>query len=295
MREENNTDDENNSEGDLYDEEEEHYPHDDEINPHAELTDGFDSQDDLNPEADNKKNIDFSKINFTKSDEDRINPVNSQLAETLIKSWQSEKSLESMKKLYEKYKCPENCLIMPPKVNPELWKLLNSWQRKSDVKFSTIQKSLKKVLNASISVLQECQKETVDFQQIAQITTDMAALLGHSSHELSLKRRVFIRSVINTEFKDLCSTSHPVTENLFGDDLPKVGKELKLTNTLGNKFSRKNYNNGNKNYDRKFNRYRPYNNTRKNSFLGQGRGTSHNVNGKRTQEARDSRKIKYGK
>ena len=52
----------------------------------------------------------------------------------------------------------------------------------------------------------------------------------------SLRRRVFIRSVkINSEFKDLCSSSQAVTEFLFGDNLLQVAKELNLTNKLGSR------------------------------------------------------------
>ena len=40
-----------------------------------------------------------------------------------------------MKSIFEKYKSPENCVFVPPKVNLQLWKLLSSWQRKSDIKF----------------------------------------------------------------------------------------------------------------------------------------------------------------
>ena len=40
-----------------------------------------------------------------------------------------------MKSICEKYKSPENCVFVPPKVNLELWKLLSSWQRKGDIKF----------------------------------------------------------------------------------------------------------------------------------------------------------------
>ena len=56
-----------------------------------------------------------------------------------------------MKSIFEKYKSPENCVFLPPKVNLELWKLLSSWKRKCDIKFMSIQKSLVRTINASIS------------------------------------------------------------------------------------------------------------------------------------------------
>ena len=130
----------------------------------------------------------------------------------------------------KKKKSPENCVFVPPKVNLELWKLLSSWQRKGDIKFMPVQKSLVRTMNISLSILSEI--HSGDFT-IAQKTADIVAILGQASHELSLKWKVFIRSVINSEYKDLCSSSQPVTEFLFGEDLPQAVKELNLTNKLG--------------------------------------------------------------
>ena len=72
-------------------------------------------------------------------------------------------------------------------------------------------------------------------QSIAEKTADIAAILGQASNELSLKGRVFIRSVINGEYRDLCSSSQSVTEFLFGNNLPHVVKELNLTNKFGSR------------------------------------------------------------
>ena len=68
-----------------------------------------------------------------------------------------------MKSTFEKYKSPENCVFVPPKVNLELWKLLSSWQRKSDRKFMSIQKSLVRTMNASLSILSEIQSGDFSF------------------------------------------------------------------------------------------------------------------------------------
>ena len=54
-------------------------------------------------------------------------------------------------------------------------------------------------MNASLSMLSKIQSRDFSLQSIAQKTADIAAILRQASHELSLKRRVFIRSVINSE------------------------------------------------------------------------------------------------
>ena len=72
-----------------------------------------------------------------------------------------------------------------------------------------------------MSMFEEAQKPECSKQSLAQKTVDAAAILGHASNELSLKRRTFIRGVIHNDYKDLCSPSQPITSLLFGDDLPK--------------------------------------------------------------------------
>ena len=69
----------------------------------------------------------------------------------------------------------------------------------------SIQKSLVRTMNASLSILSEIQSDDFSVQSIAQKTADIAAILGQAPHKLSLKRRVFTRSVINSEYKVLCS------------------------------------------------------------------------------------------
>ena len=72
--------------------------------------------------------------------------------------------------------------LYPPKVNLSLWKLLSSWQRKSDIKFMSIQKPLVRTMNASLSILSEIQSDDFSVQSIAQKTADIATILGQASH-----------------------------------------------------------------------------------------------------------------
>ena len=122
---------------------------------------------------------------------------------------------------------PENCGVVPPKVNLELWDLLSSWQRKSYIKFMPIQKSLVRTMITSSSILSEIYSGNFKYAKFT--------MLGQASNE------VFKRSVINSEYKDLCSRNQPVSEFLLGHNLPQVVKELDLTNKLGsrpkNKYS----------------------------------------------------------
>ena len=72
-----------------------------------------------------------------------------------------------MKSIFDKYKSPENCVFVPPKINLELWKLLRSWQQKSDIKLMSIQKSLVKTMNVSLRILSEIDGGDFSMRSIA--------------------------------------------------------------------------------------------------------------------------------
>ena len=65
----------------------------------------------------------------------------------------------------------------------------------------SIQKSLVKTMYASLSILSEIHSGGFSVQSISQKIADADDILGQTSNELSLKRRVFIRSVLNSEYK----------------------------------------------------------------------------------------------
>ena len=63
------------------------------FNPHAELTDGYESNLD-NPQQD----LDFDKLSYLNSDEELDKPLNEKFAEILNKSWSCKKNFDSIKK-----------------------------------------------------------------------------------------------------------------------------------------------------------------------------------------------------
>ena len=107
---------------------------DDVLNPYASQTDGYDSEYESTVDSVLNQNIsecDFSKISCVETESDLEKPANAELAKIIKK----------------------NCVFVPPKVNLELWKLLSGWQLKSDIKFMSIQKSLVRTMNASLSII----------------------------------------------------------------------------------------------------------------------------------------------
>ena len=133
-------------------------PENEVLNPYPSQTDCYDSEYESTVDSVINYNInqcDFSKISCVETASDLKNPANAEFAKIIKKNWQSKKTNDNMKSIFKKHKSPENCVFVPPKVNLEVWKLLSSWQRKSDIKFMSIQKSLVQTLNASLSILSE--------------------------------------------------------------------------------------------------------------------------------------------
>lgn len=88
-------------------------------------------------------------------------------------------------------------------------------------------------------------------------------MLSHANFELNLRRRELIRPFLRDEYRHLCSSTVPAVPELFGEDVPKLVRDLTEVNKVGRLVNR-----GKGAY-----RYRPYHNYNRNQggFLGRGR------------------------
>lgn len=151
--------------------------------------------------------------------------VEEKWATIINQNWAGKKGKEEIKKLAEKYPSPENCELVVPKLNKELWQMLSSMQKRSDVKMAQIQRSLTSAVCASLSIANEIlSSENMNRKSLIQKTADLITFLGHANTELCQKRKLFVRSVLKEEYKDLTTVSTEVTKNLFGDTCPNISK-----------------------------------------------------------------------
>ena len=63
----------------------------------------------------------------------------------------------------------------------------------------------------------------------------MLALFANANSKLNQRGRELIKPDLHDEYKHLCSSSLAITDQLFGDDLPKQVKELTEVNPVGKK------------------------------------------------------------
>ena len=217
----------------------------------------------------------YEDIELINEEDDKGRPLtSSNWAQTINGCWKAPKPFSNMKELYDKYKVPENCTnIRAPKQNPEIWELLKKkWQRKTDLQYAGIQKTLVKVSAAVIKMSSKMEELATDREvrlENFQTTIDSLTMLHQATHEISLKRKQYIKSVIKPEYHGLCS-SKKVTEFLFGDELAKDIKEYDLKKKLTYKYQ-ENYS-GSKTYNYNTNNRWNTRRSRGGYFLGRGRG-----------------------
>ena len=77
-------------------------------------------------------------------------------------------------------------------------------------------------------------------KDMTQLAMDGLKLMTFVYCDLSYRRReLIIQPDANEEFRGLCSNDHPVTDNLFGDDLGKNVEDMIKANKVGSKISGK--------------------------------------------------------
>ena len=74
---------------------------------------------------------------------------------------------------------------------------MSSNQRKGDVKLTTLQKPLVKVVAGALNIFTEVQKDKFEIKTIAQMVAGITTISGKVSYYLSLKRRELINSSLN--------------------------------------------------------------------------------------------------
>ncbi|XP_013379271.1 uncharacterized protein LOC106150815 [Lingula anatina] len=143
---------------------------------------------------------------------------------------------DKLKDKLNAYLTPANIpLLCKVKVNQVIWDSLDTTARSSDLKLQKVQGLITKALMAGISAAAKLKAAGVqqeDLLQSLRHTTDSIVFLAMASREINFKRRDFLKPHIHADYVPLCSTSVPITEELFGDDLSqrmKDIKELKVT------------------------------------------------------------------
>ena len=170
-----------------------------------------------------------------KSKENLARPVNASLAEIvndLLSNGVSEDTVQEQK---EKYCRPENCeFLKVPKVNEEIWQHALDAIRSKDLKLQNIQKNVLSSLTVIVQLMDKTMTAidkniAVSRTELLDGCSDAVSLLASASQEINVRRKELWRPELEESYKGLCTHNKPVTNWLFGDNLPQKVKEMSDT------------------------------------------------------------------
>ena len=168
----------------------------------------------------------------------RVNAELASVVNAMVKEGLPEEKL--LEKL-NKYHRPENCeSLTKVRVNQSIWDHLTPAVRSQDVRLQKVQTSIFKGMCALTTMIDRCLDDIPLIQNgnnLLKSATDALAFFGNANSELNQRRRELIKPDLHDEYKHLCSSSLAITDQLFGDDLPKQVKELTEVNRVGKKLS----------------------------------------------------------
>ncbi|XP_068721936.1 uncharacterized protein [Montipora capricornis] len=168
----------------------------------------------------------------------RVNAELANVVNAMVKEGLPEEKLQEK---LNKYHRPENCeSLTKVRVNQSIWDHLTPAVRSQDVRLQKVQTSIFKGMCALTTMIDKCLDHIPSLQNgndLLQLATDALALFANANSELNQRRRELIKPDLHDEYKHLCSSSLAITDQLFGDDLPKQVKELTEVNRVGKKLS----------------------------------------------------------
>lgn len=142
-------------------------------------------------------------------------------------------SKETLAKLKETVKVPENCKgLMTPKMNPELWAHLPPPAKFLDIKTQSIQSTMLSGIVTFANLATEIANRPAELSPelkstLLQLSKRGGAILGAGVQDLSLKRKLDVRPHIRPEYSSICTTANSTNEFLFGNALADAMKTSK--------------------------------------------------------------------
>ncbi len=156
-------------------------------------------------------------------------------ADKINLAWKTKIAKNVQTVLLAKYPLPENLTELKiPRMNDEMWNMLNKWQRKSDLTMANTQRAITKGVAAVLKLYDYMTELPRSTRQVAlQTVTDIVSMLGMVNRELVFKRKVSVRPSLKPEYKTLSSSTKATSTNLFGDNLTQDIKDTQVKRKIG--------------------------------------------------------------
>ena len=158
--------------------------------------------------------------NDLKLDHKKGPTVNQQIAK-IVQGLMREKLLDDvLTETQNRYNRPENCeCLTTTKVNHLIWDKLKPDARSTEIKLQRVQSTLVKgvipmvfIVEKLVAAKDKVPKDVLDVLGLIKSATDAIALVGAKNFELNMRCRDNIKLELNKDYKHLCSSSVPFTE-----------------------------------------------------------------------------------
>lgn len=177
----------------------------------------------------------WDEIDQLYNSEERLGePVPDRAATFMNRALRSLLSPESEKDLLARYLRPSNLgNLVVPRVNQAVWRDLKKRTRESDLALQRGQNCIFRGMIPLVHSLTDLNAKHDKDNRKRLLDGLQAVALG--AHHISTSRRSFMAQDIRPQFRQLCATSRPMTDMLFGPDqeLEKQSRELKDAHTPG--------------------------------------------------------------
>ena len=136
-------------------------------------------------------------------------------------------------------------------MNSEIWAKLRTDKalKNRDLRLANIQKAMSGASTALLRVMDAmsadsltgANRQPLDHKEVFRQALAGLSLLGHASHEVSMRRRENLQPILRGEYGSLCRNRDlPVTDLLFGDDLGSAMNDAKKMASIGRSMGGKN-------------------------------------------------------
>ena len=159
-----------------------------------------------------------SRLNHYVTQEVTGQGINENLVELVQKSVCCNLNHDILDNLKKQCLRPANCpFLVAPRVNPEIWNLMNVSSRNKDI---VLRKTQENLINAMIPLVEAVDMAVSNnLPDLANKLKDSLQLLGHSTMDLNNQRKDSIRPDLPLKAKVLTKKDKPVSTLLFGDDI----------------------------------------------------------------------------
>ena len=178
--------------------------------------------------------------------------INQKMADIVNKIASEGLDSDMKKSRVDKYAKPANTpLLQAPRVNAEIWENAGSNKTVTD---TYIRRCLE-MLCTGITPIVQLAHATSDAinegralpppKEFWEKLTDSAILLTTTLHDVNMIRRDLFKPGLDGKYKSLCSDKHPITEELFGDNLADRLRNMEESKKSASKLGGSRYANNN--------------------------------------------------